>query len=95
MALERNHKAILDLVNNIKGTISDSQLDQILFHAVSAYDAIAQEQIDDGWTYWFAEGLVELMISPHAKVRAFLKLNNADAAFKFETDVFWFADFGF
>ena len=82
MAVERKHKAILDLVNNIKGTVSDQQLDRILFHGVSAYSVRSEWAEDGEWMFWFAEGLVELMASPHAKVRAFLRLSNLEAAFK-------------
>ena len=82
MALDRKHKSILDLVNNIKGTVSDTQLDQILFHAVSAYVVERKKPEDEEWTYWFAEGLVELMASPHAKVRAFVTLGNIEAGYK-------------
>ena len=82
MALDRKHKAILDLVNNIKGTVSDQQLDHILLHAVSAYVVRSGRPENEEWTHWFAEGLIELMVSPHSKVRAFLKLRNVDAAYK-------------
>eukprot|EP00210_Caulerpa_lentillifera_P007171 g6861.t1 len=81
MTSDKKHKAILNLANSIKGRVTEQQFDQILFQAVTAYsDQIPKLGAGD-WITWFAEGLVELMISPHEKIRALIKLNDLESAY--------------
>ncbi|GMH36606.1 hypothetical protein BSKO_04479 [Bryopsis sp. KO-2023] len=84
MAKTRHHQAIRDLIHNIKGTVTDSELDKILAAAVEAYTSteVANAGDDAHWTVWFAEGFIELMVSPHARVLACLQLGDVDRAFR-------------
>eukprot|EP00803_Ostreobium_quekettii_P001143 evm.model.scf_1220.1 EVM.evm.TU.scf_1220.1 scf_1220:14384-22777(-) len=83
MATDRRHQEILSLVHNIKGTVTDSELDAILSSAVASYTQAPEAQADrEEWTLWFAEGLVELMASPRAKVAAYIQLGDLRQAYR-------------
>ena len=84
MAREQRPQAILGLIQHIKGTVTDSELDTILSAAVTSYTQTPEvAEIDsEEWTLWFAEGLVELMISPHVKVAAYIQLGDLSRAYR-------------
>lgn len=91
MASANKHEAVKNLINSIKGTVNDNEWDYILFAAVIAYVKRKNIALDE-WTMWFAEGLIEVMISPHAKVKAYLKLGNVSGACRIATDHDGFGD---